>query len=395
MTGALIAPYSHHMRRGQRRRVSILSACLTLPLVWAAPVHASTQVVFSYTGSAQTWTVPAGITSIQISMLGAGGAGGRALTGSTAFGGGGGFVTGTLTVVPGDTLTIIVGQGGINDNVANVRSNNYRFGGGASGAGNSSYGTYAWGSGGGRSAIRSSNTFYASTVDILTAGAGGGGGWEPSSSRGAGGAGGGLTGGDGGGNSAGEEGKGGTQTAGGAGGGGGEPGTPGIAFAGGFAELNSAGNSEAGGGGGGYWGGGGAANNSGGGGGSSYLGVARYLTGSTTAGSGRTPGSSSWPSTCGTTPGRGADPGDSATVGLGGHGCVVITYSSGTSTMTAEPLPPAPWLQAYGRQTANSECSTGWSPSWAWWPNSGTDGFTCERRLEYLRGEWVYLPGHY
>ncbi|MFM9225977.1 MAG: hypothetical protein ACKOQ1_05030, partial [Actinomycetota bacterium] len=49
--------------------------------------------------------------------------------------------------------------------------------------------------------------------------------------------------------------------------------------------------SEAGGGGGGYFGGGGGGNNAGGGGGSSYVGTARGLVGgSTTAGSGRTPG---------------------------------------------------------------------------------------------------------
>lgn len=353
----------------------------------APSLEATSDVVFAYTGAPQTWTVPDGVTSIEISLIGAGGGGGRAVTGSTAFGGGGGVVTGTLTVVPGDTLTLIVGQGGINDNVSNAQDRNYRYGGGASGAGNTFY-TNAWGSGGGRTAVRSSNSVYGTSGDVLTAGAGGGGGYNVT--RAAGGAGGGTLGADGSRGDTSNGGGGGTQTAGGSAGGAKEPGVAGVQYAGGYAAL-SGGLSEAGGGGGGYYGGGGAGDNGGGGGGSSYLGSASYFIGSTTAGSGRDPGSSTWPSACGTTPGRGADPGSSAVVGQGGNGCVVISIA-GTSSDTETQI-PAPWLQAYQRTTATSVCSEGWNPSWAMWPNEHTGGFTCERRIEYLNGTWSERPG--
>ena len=356
---------------------------------------ATTEVVFAYTGANQTWTVPAGVTSVEISILGAGGAGGRAGGGSTSFGGGGGVVSGTLTVVPGDTLTIIVGQGGINDNVREPLNRNYRFGGGASGAGDQIHGTFAWGSGGGRSAVRSSNALYSTTGDLLTAGAGGGGGWHLA--RGAGGAGGGLAGSAGGRGDTDRGGGGGTQdNTGGAAGGPSEPGVGGIQYAGGYAVITGA--SEAGGGGGGYYGGGGAGNNGGGGGGSSFLGTAAYFTGSTTAGAGRTPGTSTWPSACGTTPGRGADPGNSSLVGQGGNGCVVLRFASssnGSAPTGVQPLDPAPWLQAYARPTSASTCLPGWSPSWAMWPNNNTGGFTCERRIEYVSGDWQAKPGYH
>lgn len=365
------------------------SIVVLLASVPATPVALSaTEVVFSYTGADQTWTVPAGVTAIEVSMIGAGGGGGRAATGSTASGGGGGYVTGTLTVVPGDTLTLIVGQGGINDNVSEPKDRNYRYGGGASGAGSTTFGN-SWGSGGGRSAIRSSDGLYGTSGDILTAGGGGGGGYN--SSLGAGGAGGGASGTDGERGETTSGGGGGTQVAGGAGGGPVEPGASGIQYAGGYAQL-SAGNSEAGGGGGGYYGGGGGGNNGGGGGGSSFVGTAGYFSGSTTAGSGKNPGSSSWPSSCGTNPGLGADPGSSASVGQGGNGCVVISFSSASSNSEAPQIPP-PWLRAYERPAASATCAEGWNPSWAMWPNEHTGGFTCESRMEYVNGNWRERPG--
>lgn len=311
--------------------VALMAAGLVSGLT-APSSLAANEVVFAFTGSDQTWTVPAGVTSIEISLIGAGGAGGNGATGSTAFGGGGGVVTGTLTVVPGDTLTLIVGQGGINDNVSQPLDRNYRYGGGASGAGNTGF-TNTWGSGGGRTAVRSSDPLYGTSGDVLTAGAGGGGGYNVT--RAAGGAGGGTSG------DSGERGDttlgggGGTQSAGGTAGGPSEPGVAGIQYAGGYAALSGRSTSEAGGGGGGYFGGGGGGDNGAGGGGSSYLGSTSYFVGSTTAGSGRDPGTSSWPSACGSNPGRGAEPGSSATVGEGGHGCVVISFIGfSSSTLT-------------------------------------------------------------
>ncbi len=65
------------------------------------------QTTFSYTGSMQTYVVPAGVNSIQIEAWGAQGQGGN--------GGLGGYVSGDMTVTPGQTLNIYVGgQDGFN-----------------------------------------------------------------------------------------------------------------------------------------------------------------------------------------------------------------------------------------------------------------------------------------
>jgi hypothetical protein len=94
--------------------------------------------IFTYTGSDQSYTVPTGITSITVTMWGAGGgsAGG-------AGGGPGAFVSGTLSVTAGQTLKVIVGQGGT------LTDGTFYGGGGSRSAGGN-----AAGSGGGRSAIQ-------------------------------------------------------------------------------------------------------------------------------------------------------------------------------------------------------------------------------------------------
>ena len=238
---------------------------------------------FMYAGANQSWTAPDGVSSVIFHALGAGGGGGRA--GTTANGGGGGYATGQYSVTSGTTYTVIVGQGGKRQTYAEsvalsgaTARRNASFGGGASGMGTSAY-PDTWASGGGRSAIQLAS----GTDDIISAGGGGGGGYST-----AGGAGGGTTGASGVllGNTGG---GGGTQIAGGAGGET-EPGTPGIKYAGGYAGTVTTGaiGSEGGGGGGGWYGGGGGGNNTGGGGGSSY--IALLTSGSTTAGSGITPG---------------------------------------------------------------------------------------------------------
>jgi len=57
---------------------------------------------------AYTWTVPSGVTTIQVVATGGGGGGGAIST----TGGNGGVVTATLSVSPGDTLQLYVGGGG-------------------------------------------------------------------------------------------------------------------------------------------------------------------------------------------------------------------------------------------------------------------------------------------
>lgn len=206
---------------------------------------------FNYTGSAQSWTVPACVTSIQVDAYGAQGGSGN----SGGAGGLGGRVQATLTVTPGEVLQINIGGAGASPAAG--------WNGGGAGVGTGA-------GGGGATDIRRNGT--ALSDRILVAGGGGGG------AQGAGGAGGGLTGGQGSTNGNGVWAQGGTQSSGGAGGmyNNGSC-SPGQAFApsgvfgiGGNGLSNSACCCYGTGGGGGWYGGGGMQIN-GAGGGSSYV----------------------------------------------------------------------------------------------------------------------------
>ncbi len=246
---------------------------------------------FTYTGSEQQFTVPAGIYSVRIIAKGAGGGGQN--------GGKGGLMEGTAVVQPGETYNIIVGGkgneqtysrsgfgGGGFSGLLDSAGNHVITAGGAGGCGN--YSTYANGGDGGGGNGASG-----------TCGTGGAGGVNgPSPSGGLGGTGfsagavgtstGGGKGGDGGTNWAGGGGGGGWGTA--AGAGGKQASTTGYGGAGGFGGgAGGAGGGwgstyarycAGGGGGGGYAGGGGGVSSSscssagsggGGGGGSNYF----------------------------------------------------------------------------------------------------------------------------
>ena len=224
---------------------------------------------FNFTGAAQTFTVPAGVTQLTITAFGAqGGAG----AGGGLAGGLGGSASARITVTPGEVLTINVGGAGTSGAGGGAGGFN---GGGNAGA---AIGNQA-GGGGGASDVRQGGVALANRVVV----AGGGGGSGPLATGGAGGAGGGLTGGNGGAGTAGapaddgDGGGGGTQVAGGAGGTGsvGGDGVAGVSGTGGNGAANI-GPSGAGGGGGFFGGGGGEAANGGagtgggGGGGSSF-----------------------------------------------------------------------------------------------------------------------------
>ncbi|MEI7847526.1 MAG: PxKF domain-containing protein [Chloroflexota bacterium] len=58
---------------------------------------------FNYTGGVQTWTVPAGVTQVTLDVYGA------KAGDESVVGGKGGQATATISVTPGDTLTIVVG----------------------------------------------------------------------------------------------------------------------------------------------------------------------------------------------------------------------------------------------------------------------------------------------
>src|SRR5262245_32195545 len=82
---------------------------LLLALCPGAPrpaLAAPTTVTFSYTGAAQSWTVPAGVTQATFDLDGA--AGGSGNNGRNA-GGLGGRATATIVVTPGTIYQINVG----------------------------------------------------------------------------------------------------------------------------------------------------------------------------------------------------------------------------------------------------------------------------------------------
>ena len=117
---------------------------------------------FDYTGSAQTFTVPAGVTSISVDAYGANGESSGAYSGGTE--GKGGRVQADLTVTPGDTLNIYVGGSHYWDGDPSQYGRSGWNGGGASGG----YG----GCGGGATDIRIGWTALSNRV--LVAGGGGG-----------------------------------------------------------------------------------------------------------------------------------------------------------------------------------------------------------------------------
>jgi len=139
------------------------------------------------TATAGTFTVPSGITNIAVKLWGAGGSGNDSGPEAAIGGGGGGFTSGCLAVTPGQTMRVIVGEGGMQRHNPTVdRKGAFFGGGGGEGMNNSS------GYGGGLSAIVSQMTGFTHETTIglpdatpapaqspyvyFVAGAGGGGG---------------------------------------------------------------------------------------------------------------------------------------------------------------------------------------------------------------------------
>ncbi len=298
-----------------------------------APLTTTSTATFSTPGNT-TWTVPAGVTSVMVKAWGGGGGSGSSGAGlNSGAGGGGGFAQDTVSVTPGQTITVYVGGGGT---------------GGASGLSRGN-----GGGGGGYSGV-----YYSGSYRVIAGGGGGGGGSGAAEAGGAGGAGGGINGASGssgtygiggggatgsgiglGGATAGNNGSGNTGGDGGASGGGAAGGANGGGLGGG---TGWAAYPAGGGGGGGYYGGGGggmsfSGSGYGGGGGGGGSGLGYTLTG----GSGRNVGNS----------GDGNYPGGSVGVGgaastadgsSGGSGYVVLIYS------TTTPSAPAPAVKVRG-----------------------------------------------
>ena len=233
------APGARSPRSGLVRRFALAAATLALATLALAASAAATSETFLYTGAAQNWTVPAGVSEATFDLYGAQGFGGEG-----AFAPGlGGRAKAMIAVTPGDSIQVNVGGQG-------------EFGTGGFNGGGASL------SGGGASDIRIGGT--ALTDRVLVAGGGGGAGSAvvvPFSA--AGGGGGGEFGGPGrsGGFGASVAGGGGTQSDGGT--------ASSPATSGDFGGGGGSGDFGGGGGGGGWYGGGGG-NGAGGGGGSGH-----------------------------------------------------------------------------------------------------------------------------
>ncbi len=336
----------------------------TLSVAISSIISANSEAILNMDGTithfftiagTDTYTLPTGITSIDVTAWGGGGGGGGGGDNNAGgAGGGAGYVEGTIAVSSGDTLAIAVGGGG--------GQGLYTGGGGnAEGTG---------GGGGGYSGVFDTSITQANALFVASAGGGGGGGDNTGGAPdgGAGGASGGLSGssGTGGGGSVGA-GQGGTQVAGGAAGGGNNGSTiagtngaalsgglggdsnPPTATAGGAAGINGGGEGgqastslgRAGGGGGGagyYGGGGGTASNggntsgAGGGGGSNH--IDGSATGTTNTGAaGLTPFQNDPYYITGV--GVGGTGGALDSNGFnGGNGLVVLSYDMGSITFT-------------------------------------------------------------
>lgn len=155
----------------------MVSATLALNAPQASADAMMTQT-FNYTGSTQSFTVPAGVTALGVTIVGGqGGRGGTDSAGPSPAGGYAGQVQGTIAVTPGQVLTIAVGSGGGSGTGGGAATGGsagsnplagYEGGtGGRSGTNGSS------GSGGGGGAA---SVLQVGGVDIVAGGAGGSGG---------------------------------------------------------------------------------------------------------------------------------------------------------------------------------------------------------------------------
>ena len=129
--------------------------------------------------STGTWTCPVGVTSIELTIVGAG-AGGVKYTGGDGGGGGGQALRLKVTVVPGTTYTLTIGTGGTGSTtgVGNAGGNSTMTGSGfatITALGGNAPAHTTGGTGGGGTAPGVSTTAVAGFKSVLTANGGGGG----------------------------------------------------------------------------------------------------------------------------------------------------------------------------------------------------------------------------
>ncbi|MDD4409886.1 MAG: fibronectin type III domain-containing protein, partial [Candidatus Pacebacteria bacterium] len=102
------------------------SACISMTGINCSETTAGSYTINTYTLTGTTttstgWTIPAGVSQIEYLVVGAGGgaAGGTNNSGGAGGGGAGGFLEGTLSVTPGDNMTVIIGGRGVSGGAGN------------------------------------------------------------------------------------------------------------------------------------------------------------------------------------------------------------------------------------------------------------------------------------
>jgi hypothetical protein len=168
-TGQTVPPMS---RTGKpTRAVRALATCATAALLGAsagAGAASADTASFASTGGEQTFTVPAGVTSLQVVAVGGRGGG--------TFGGFGAVARATVPVTPGQTLFVNVGGNGTGGEVGNSETGPA---GGFNGGGSGGRGSIIYDSGdsgGGASDVRSFSRSQPSSLGTRLVVAGGGGG---------------------------------------------------------------------------------------------------------------------------------------------------------------------------------------------------------------------------
>ena len=345
--------------KNQTDPVSVSAAFTTTAITEPQTSTTATNPAYK-AGTYGTFTVPSGLSSVNIQAWGAGGGqGNRTEPANNGGGGGGGYAEGTLAVTSSQVMRVVIGEGGRHAIAASQPSPGKGLG-GAGGIPATVAPSDAGSFGGGMAgvftcAVAASPivlTGYSAPAAIVIAGGGGGGGFSNRNAGcgsadtcvASGGAGGGLIGDAGGTENAqaqayGTAGGGGSQTAGGQGGAS-EPGTEGsdgVLFGGGN-PAPSDGNTGSGGGG--YYGGGGSSSTGGfpfcnngdlrnGGGGSSYYGHPQITSGSTEDGTYSEGGGVTQPNYASSTNEGTTAPGNS---GNGEDGYVLLTGTAPGST---------------------------------------------------------------
>jgi len=112
----------------------VFGPAILLPAANAAQAPCTPQAPYTgcvrvtYSGSSETWTVPAGVTSVKIQAWGAGGGGlDSSYWSGGSTGASGGYAEGITSVKGSDVLAIVVGGGG------QIKSTSGTFGGGGAG----------------------------------------------------------------------------------------------------------------------------------------------------------------------------------------------------------------------------------------------------------------------